>query len=227
MRVLLLDCYVESDGAAFFLPWLEGAEVQVRRPAREPIALLPEHVDAIVVSGSAASAVEHEPWVVALAAWLGEAVRADVPVLGCCFGHQVLARAVGGAGAVQKMARAEVGFPTVQVSGADPLLSALGQGFAVFASHEDEVVPHPAFEVLAATGACAVHALRVRGRRAWGVQFHVEYPEVEVDRILRYRADRHPELGLDPVALASQRPDTGAQARALFSTFLRHAAEAR
>jgi GMP synthase (glutamine-hydrolysing) len=225
MRVLLLDCFVEGDGAQAFLPWLAGAQVLVRRPVHEPLDVRPGEVDAVVVGGSPASAADSEPWIVGLSDWLRAAVEADVPVLGCCFGHQMLARAWCGPEAVARMAVAEVSFPEVTALAPDPLLTPLGARFRVFASHEDEVLPHPDLQVLAASADCPVHAIRIPGRRAWGVQFHVEYPDLEVDRILRYRAERHPELQIDPETLGATRPDTRAHARALFGTFLRLASE--
>jgi GMP synthase (glutamine-hydrolysing) len=206
--VLLLDCDLQPDGAAaFFLPLLP-ADTAVVRPPREALPAV-DGWRAVVVTGSRASANDPDAWVDATAAWLAAAVAADVPVLGVCFGHQLLARALGAT--VFKRAAPEVGFPAVRI---DPALAALPRTLTCFVSHEDEVAPHPALHVLAASDACAVHAYR--HGRSLGVQFHLEYPPAEQQRILRFRAERHPELALDVDAAL----DTRDLAAALFAEFL-------
>ena len=218
--LLLLDAYVDAEGAPYYLPWFEQRRVQTIHVTRAPIDVSPGDVAGVVISGSKASVNDPDPWIGDVAAWVRAAVEEDVPVLGCCFGHQMVAHACLGKGAVVRMERAEVGYPEVTIHRPDPLVEPLGPSLAVFASHEDEVVVQPGLEVLASSPACAVHAMRIRGHRAWGVQFHVEYPPDEEARILRYRAERHPELGLDPDALLRRAPDTARTARLLFTQFL-------
>jgi GMP synthase-like glutamine amidotransferase len=113
---------------------------------------------------------------------------------------------------------AEVGYLPVELDADDALLGALGPRVVPFVSHADEVLPAPGIQVLGRSAACAVHALRLPGRPAWGVQFHLEYPREEQERVLTYRAARHPELGLDP-RQAALAPDLEPQATALFQRF--------
>lgn len=221
MRLLLLDCYLDRPGGqGFFRPWLAPEDPVVVSLSSEPIPFRPDEVDAVVITGSRGSIVHPEPWMVEAGAWLREAVALDVPILGCCFGHQLLAWAMLGADAVETAPGPEVGFPTIHRLQSDPLLDALPTDFATYVSHEDQVRPVAGLTVLARSDACAVHALRVPGCRAWGVQFHVEYPREEQLRILRYRAERHPDLRLDPEAMLATAPDTAPQATALFGRFL-------
>ncbi len=217
--VLLVDCYNgDLPGAAYYEAWLTDPATVIRPPHERRSIRLRDH-SGIVVGGSAASVAEPEPWMDDVIEILRGALTLDLPILGCCFGHQVLAWAAAGPHAVRRAPRAEVGYPEVVVTSDDPVLASLGPRLTPFVSHEDEVVAVPELEVLAHTSACAVHALRVRGRRAWGVQFHVEYPRAEQERILTYRAQKHPELGLDPAALLARAPEPGAHARALFAAF--------
>lgn len=218
MRVLLIDCYIDDAGSRRFFEPLIDAAVDVVRPPLHGMARGLDGVDAVVISGSRASANDEDAWVVDTTRWVRDAVDEGVPVLGVCFGHQLLARAMGGA--VRRRDAAEVGFLPVQLDRDDPLLTALPDPTVPFVSHGDEVVPGGPFTLLGRSAACAVQALRVPGKRAWGTQFHLEYDTEEQERILRYRAETHPEIGLDVDAELRRQRDTTADGRALMARFL-------
>ena len=72
----------------------------------------PREVDVVVVLGAAESAYDDDvPWLAAELDLVAAAVRATTPVLGICFGAQVLARALGGE--VGRASRSERGFVTL------------------------------------------------------------------------------------------------------------------
>lgn len=121
---------------------------------------------AIVVLGSDASAVGEgsAPWIPGEIAWLRDAVAAGAPVLGICFGAQVLAAALGGT--VERMREPQIGWiePRSEDPGALP-------GGPWFAWHEDAVTPPPGARVLARDDRC-VQAFAAGPHL--GVQFHPE-----------------------------------------------------
>jgi len=96
----------------------------------------------------------------------------DIPVLGICYGHQLMARSLGG-----EVARAESGeFGRAEVSGGRGLLfEGLAEQQVAWMSHNDAVVtPPPGFRATAATPASPVAAMEDPERGLYGVQFHPE-----------------------------------------------------
>lgn len=158
---------------------------------------------AVVVTGSSAYVSEREPWSERAAAWLAERVAAGTPVLGICYGHQLLAHALGGC--VERNPRGrEMG--TIEVvlepaADADPLLGGLGPVLRVQATHVESVTRLPAAaRRLAANAADPNHAFAVGGS-AWGLQFH---PEFDADVMRAYLVARRELLlaeGIDPQPL--------------------------
>ncbi len=147
-------------------------------------------------------------------------VDTGVPLLGVCYGHQLLGEAIGGRGTVRKAQGPEVGYLDIEMKRGDPLFDCFPEVFTSFLTHGDEVVPADGFEVWGRSEACPVQAIRVPDAQAWGVQFHNEYPEPEQMRLLRMRQGKHPELGYDAEAMFAERTDTAVHARAMFDRFL-------
>ena len=175
-----------------------GAEVVVFDAQGDAPPPAPDTVAGIVLTGSHAMVSEREPWSEALVPWLQQAVQAETPVLGICYGHQLLAHALGGEVA-HHPGGVEIGTVRVQrhaVGQSDPLLGDLPDEFDAQATHWQSVRRLPPGAVLLAGNAFEPHhAFRV-GRNAWGVQFHPEFS----DEALRSYLE-----GLGPVLLREGR----------------------
>jgi GMP synthase (glutamine-hydrolysing) len=115
-----------------------------------------------------------------------EALDADVPILGICLGHQLLAHWLGG-----KVASGawELGWLPVdanEAGQADPLLAGLGDTFYAFLWHGDQVTRLPDNAVLlASTERCPVQCYRLGNQRVWGVQFNPQYDPVIAEAVIR------------------------------------------
>ena len=96
-----------------------------------------------------------------------------IPILGICYGAQLLARDLGGT--VEATGRGEYGRTTLAVSAADHLLASWPDEVTVWMSHGDAITAGPAGSVaLASTPEAPVAAFSDEARRIFGVQFHPE-----------------------------------------------------
>jgi len=101
-----------------------------------------------------------------------------IPILGICYGHQVLAHALGGE--VARTGTAEFGRTDLEASGDSILFSDLPERQQVWMSHRDAVVSAPpGFRVVAATSGSPVAAMEDPDRGLCGVQFHPEVAHTE------------------------------------------------
>jgi GMP synthase (glutamine-hydrolysing) len=137
----------------------------------------PDAVAAAVVTGSAAMVTDAAAWVEATASWLRQAVAEGLPVLGICYGHQLLAHALGGR-VGWNPAGVEVGVVEIALTtaaGDDPLFAGTPLRFPACVSHRQSVLELPPGAVrLASSRMDANQAFRV-GDCVWGVQFHPEF----------------------------------------------------
>jgi GMP synthase (glutamine-hydrolysing) len=191
-----------------------------RAPLGHPLpqpAALAESGTAVVVTGSHAMVTDREAWSEATARWLGEAVALGVPVLGICYGHQLLAHAMGGQVAPHP-GGLEMGTVTVQrtpQAAEDPLFSALPDTWSAPVAHRQSVrrLPPGALH-LAGNGFETHHAYRV-GRCAWGVQFHPEFSPAATRAYVAHLADDLRAQGQCPQTLETGVTDTPQAARVL------------
>jgi GMP synthase (glutamine-hydrolysing) len=120
----------------------------------------------LILSGGPASV--YGPGAPPLPEWV---LRAEVPVLGICYGMQLFARAL--AGDVEPAARREYGAATISVTAASPLFANLPTSLDVWMSHGDHVTQLPSGFVRIASSTNAPIAAMTDGRR-YGIQFHPE-----------------------------------------------------
>src|SRR5690625_1443517 len=156
-----------------------------------------------IVSGSAAMVTDRLDWSERTAGWLKEAAHAGLPLLGICYGHQLLAHALGGEAGDSPDGRC-MGTIEVELHAAaarDRLFSGLPQRFAAHATHMQIALRLPDEAVaLAQATHDPFHAFRWR-ENAWGVQFHPEFSAAHMRGYLRARADVLRAEGQDPQAL--------------------------
>ena len=145
----------------------------------------------VIVTGSAAMVTERRDWSERAADWLREAAHEDLPLFGICYGHQLLAHALGGEVGDNPAGR-EMGTIALELdpqAGDDPLFAGLPGRFQAQATHLQTVLRAPAgATVLARSPQDACHAFRW-GRSVWGVQFHPEFSATHMRGYVSARRD--------------------------------------
>jgi GMP synthase (glutamine-hydrolysing) len=207
-RAPIRDAFGDFD--RWFLNGLsEGLDRRVVDVTCEPLPGEPGDWDGIVVTGSPAMVSDRAPWSESAAAWLGRAVEAGVPVLGVCYGHQLLAHAMGGKVGYHPDGRESGTFAVNlhETAQDDPLFKGLPASFKAQLTHLQSVLELPEKAVLLASSEFERHQAFRMGACAWGVQFH---PEFTADIMRAYLEAQSPDLvkeGLSPEALIDQVDD--------------------
>lgn len=137
----------------------------------------PSSCDAWVITGSRCSVTEEQPWMLALESLLRGTRDANRPVIGLCFGHQILAKALGGK--VMPAAQGwQLGIKDYALCQRPAWLAAAPAHLRLNAIHQDQVVSlPPGATLLAGEPDCPVAALAYGN---WAVSFQA-HPEFTVD----------------------------------------------
>jgi GMP synthase (glutamine-hydrolysing) len=152
-----------------------------------------EGISGVVITGSHDRVTDHQDWSERTAEWLPGAVERQIPILGICYGHQLLAYALGG----QVMDNPHgLEFGTVELhlrenARDDPLFAGFSTPMRVHVSHFQSVVELPEGAKLLASSGMDPHQAFVVGESAWGVQFH---PEFDAEIVVEYIHSLRDEL---------------------------------
>ena len=175
----------------------------------------------VILTGSHSMVTDQDDWIDKTTEWISYIVEKQIPFLGICFGHQMLAHATGGIAGFHPRGR-EIGTVEISVhseSKHDHLFRDLPASFLAHTTHLQTVLSLPeTAHVLASNDFEPHHAFRI-GKCAWGVQFHPEFSS----NIMRAYIDEQCEVlvkeGLDIDALNSHVSET-VEANSLLKRFV-------
>jgi len=182
---------------------VDNADARVIYPHLEQALPAPHAYRAVVVSGSSAMVTDHQPWIERLADWLRHAALAGIPTLGICFGHQLLAYALGGLVANNPRGT-EAGTVPVKLTMAgtgNPLFRGVPAQVHLHVSHRQTVSCLPPGAQRLAHSELEGNQAFVANGSAWGIQFHPEFTTPVICGYLDYHSDHLRARGGDPVAL--------------------------
>jgi len=189
-----------TDPPGYIQTWLEQAGLQVQVieadlgqsvPARVPLG-----VSGILAMGGTMGAWDDEdaPWLADERSLLADATSQDLPTLGVCLGHQLLAVAVGGS--IERAPQSEIGLSRLELTDLgmhDDLARHLVIDNGVPASqwHQDHVTELPSnARLLLTNAACRVQGFRI-GCHVYGLQCH---PELDAELFESWALDDDPAL---------------------------------
>lgn len=154
---------------------LKGIETHVVNiPSGELVPAL-ESFSHIILTGSEASILEPKPWYDVESSLIREAVELGIPILGSCFGHQMLVYALSGPQYLRQSDPPEVGWANIEITGTDVLSDGLESPWPTFVYHFDEAIDPPSPWIkLGKTRHCDTHMLRFGSHKVWGIQAHPE-----------------------------------------------------
>ena len=167
-------------------------------------------VSGVVITGSHAMVTEHHDWSEYSAEWIKVAADKQIPTLGICYGHQLIAYALGGS--VDYMADGrEVGTLPVTLHPSaqeDALLHDLPEQILVQLSHRQAVMELPQDTVLLASSDRVPFEAFRYGDRVWGMQFHPEFSTDVMQAYTKYARSGLESEGFDPDYIYRQITDT-------------------
>jgi GMP synthase (glutamine-hydrolysing) len=176
-----------------------------------------DEIGAAIVTGSPAYVTDLAHWNQTAAEYLREMHIQRKPILGVCYGHQLLAWAFGGEVGFHPQGR-EIGTVDVELTEAaksDELFAEMPSEFIAQASHQQSILALPADAVLLAKNDFdAHHAFRL-GTSTWGVQFHPEFSASVMRAYITERSDDISKEGIDVQGLLGEVAPTPAAASLL------------
>jgi GMP synthase (glutamine-hydrolysing) len=176
----------------------------------------------IFLSGSPHGAYEDIPFIHREHELIRDAAERGIPMLGICFGSQILASALCGRDQVFRRAFCEIGYkdlPLTAEARNDPIAGDLGERVHMFVWHNDEVrANHSDMTILASSDLCPNQIWRWRDAPAWGIQGH---PEITRDQARVWFEENRARMeadGADVDALKAS-ADEAADAKSMLSRF--------
>ena len=177
--------------AAFFAQIDAGIEWRVYDVGVGESPTVLDECDAYVITGSRASAYEEQDWIIGLKGLVRDIYRAGVPLVGICFGHQVVAEALGGR-VVKAATGWGVGRHDVTITQREDWMEPFASTVGLLYLHQDQVVELPPGAMLLGQSAhCPVAIYRI-DQQILCIQAHPELSRPFLAAVLK---DRRPRIG--------------------------------
>lgn len=136
-----------------------------------------KNIKGIILGGSVNSPLDSAWWIRGEEDFIRGAAELRIPMLGICFGHEIMASALGGK--LEKSRGMHLALSEVEVTDDDPLFDGLPNKFHALFSHSVYVSNIPrGFKSIARADRCKIAAMRHIDFPFWSVQFH---PEIDID----------------------------------------------
>ncbi len=178
-------------------------------------------LDAVLITGSAAGVYDnHLTWMEPLRAFIRSAYSERTPMLGICFGHQIMADALGGD--VRKSEKGwGLGRHVYEVKQRPAFVSGDAPEFAIACSHQDQVIVPPAeAEVFLGSDFAPNAGLVYRNGAAISLQPHPEFEDPYVLALAELRRGKAPDALIDTALASVSRPSQSREVAGYLAAFL-------
>lgn len=184
----------------------------------------PRSCEAVLITGSPFGVYDAPPWMDPLRVFIRDAARAATPMIGVCFGHQIIADALGGD--VKKSDKGwGVGRHTYDVTDVRPWMKDAGATVSLSVSHQDQVITPPDGAVTLARSAHTDHAiLAYSGAPIISIQGHPEFSDTFVSDLWSARRGKAlTEAQVDGAIASLARPGDAPMVGQWMTNFLKSA----
>lgn len=173
-----IDAYIrffQSVGAPFTFTGYEVAQGQLPDS--------PEACDAYVITGSSNGVYDSDPWIADLMQFIRDSYQAGKKLVGICFGHQILAHALGGHAEKSEKGWG-LGLKTFAVTKTRPWMTGTPSACLLHFAHQDQVLTlPPQAELLGGNDFCP-NAFFVIEEQVLGIQGHPEFSKPMMEDLL-------------------------------------------
>lgn len=186
---------------------------------------VPAQLEGVIVTGSAAGVYDdHLPWMEPLRAFIRAAYAERIPMLGVCFGHQIMADALGGN--VHKSEKGwGLGRHVYDVKSRPAFLATEAPALAIACSHQDQVIAPPAeAEVFLASAFTPNAGLLYRNGAAISLQPHPEFDDAYTIALAEMRRGKAPDAVVDTAVASVSLPSHSRDMAGFIGNFLLSAA---
>lgn len=194
------EVMIRQEKANFDGMFLQQGNIDVDRvqivhlPAGEQ-PLPPQHYSGVVITGSPAMVTEQLPWSEQAAEWLRQAMLIRLPIFGTCYGHQLLAYALGGEVGYHPQGM-EVGTLEIELLPAaanDRRMAMLPPRFKANLIHAQSVLTPPAGAVVLARSQQDAYQILSYGEQVLTTQFHPEFNGAVMHQYLSWLGELYPQ----------------------------------
>jgi len=178
----------------------------------------PDACDAYIISGSASSVLDIDPWIKALSGFLVETIP-ERPIVGVCFGHQLLHQIFGGK--VEKSAKGwGIGVHEYDVDGCMDWMKPCVDKVGLLVSHMDQVVQTaPNTTIIASSDFCP-NAITMIGSNILTLQSHPEHTKAFAQDLYNSRRERIGNRHVDDAINSLQQPTSEGQVAEWIARFI-------
>lgn len=162
-----------------------------------------ESVLGIIITGSHSMVTDEEAWSLKTEKWISQAQEHSINILGICYGHQLIAKALGGRSDYNPKGK-EIGSVTIFTNNAkenDPLFKDAPNTFFANVTHMQSVLSLPEGAQILGYNEHDKHQIVRYTPNIWGVQFHPEYTITIIQEYIKEQADELIALGFSPQKL--------------------------